>query len=88
VRGNDSATGGPGPRDRERESERVKETGVDRLAPLGSERGRERAQERGSAAGRRGGAGARPGWADWAGLGCFPLFFFSDFSNSFSIYFP
>jgi hypothetical protein len=33
------------------------------------------------------GAGARSGWADWAGLGCFLLFFISKFSNSFSISF-
>jgi hypothetical protein len=37
VRGNGSAAVDPGPRDRERGSERAKETGADRLAPLGSE---------------------------------------------------
>jgi hypothetical protein len=87
VRGNGSTTGGPGPRDRERESARVKETGADRLAPLGSERGREGADKRGPPVRRRGCAGAWPAWADWAGLGCFLRFFFSEFSNSFSISF-
>jgi hypothetical protein len=91
--GNGSATGEPGPRDtqRERGSARVKETGADRLVPAGRERERERARERGTAADRwsppvrrHGRAGARPGWA---GLGCFLLFFFSGFSNSFSISF-
>jgi hypothetical protein len=90
VRGNGSATSGPGPRDRERGSA-GKKTGTDRLAPLGSERGREGARE-GELPLTGGvrlsdGAGARPGWADWAGLGCFLLFFFSEFSNSFSISF-
>jgi hypothetical protein len=46
ARGNDSATGDPGPRDRERGSERVKETGADKSAPLGNERERERARAR------------------------------------------
>jgi hypothetical protein len=49
--GNGSATGDPGPRDRERErgSAWVKKTSVDRLAPLGSERerGGARARENG-----------------------------------------
>jgi hypothetical protein len=46
AQGNGSATGEPGPRDREREKESVgEETGVDRLAPLGSERGRARGRE-------------------------------------------
>jgi hypothetical protein len=44
VRGNGSATGEPGPRDREREHA-GKKTGADRLAPLRSERGREGARE-------------------------------------------
>jgi hypothetical protein len=35
VRGNGSMTGKLGPRDRERERARAKETGADRLAPLG-----------------------------------------------------
>jgi hypothetical protein len=45
ARGQRLGTGKPGSRDRERESERVKETGADRLAPLGSEREREGARE-------------------------------------------
>jgi hypothetical protein len=77
---------------RQRERERAgKKTGADRLAPLGSERVREgtREGELPLTGGVRlsGGAGARPGWACWAGLGCFLLFFFSEFSNSFSIFF-
>jgi hypothetical protein len=36
MRGNGLATGDLGPRDRERRSARVKETGADRSAPLGS----------------------------------------------------
>jgi hypothetical protein len=67
ARGNDSATGDPCPRDRERGSERAKETGADRLAPLGSEREREGAREGElpltGAVRLSGGAGARPGWA-------------------------
>ena len=79
-------------RETEIERERVrKKTGADRLAPLGSERGREGARE-GELPLTGGvrlsdGAGAWPGLADWAGLGCFLLFFFSEFSNSFSISF-
>jgi hypothetical protein len=69
----------------------VKKIGADRLAPLGSEREREGARERELplTGGVRlsGGAGARPGWAELGWLGCFFLFFFSGFSNSFSIYF-
>jgi hypothetical protein len=86
---NGSAPGRTGPRDRERRGTRAGEaTGADRSAPLGSER------EEGKGARDRlpltggtrlsGAAGARPGWA---GLGCFPFFFFSGFSNSFSISF-
>jgi hypothetical protein len=45
AQGNGSMTGDQGPRDRERESERAKETGADRSAPLGRERERERARE-------------------------------------------
>jgi hypothetical protein len=45
TRGNGSTTSDPGPRDRERGSTRVKETGADRSAPLGSERGREGARK-------------------------------------------
>jgi hypothetical protein len=82
ARGNGSATGGPGPRDRERGSARVQKTGPDRSAPLGSEQEREGARERGELPltdGVRlsGGAGARPGWAELGRLGCFILFFFS-----------
>jgi hypothetical protein len=53
--------------ERERGSARAKETGADRLAPLGSEREREGALEGElSLTGGvhlSGGAGARPGWA-------------------------
>jgi hypothetical protein len=43
ARGNDSALGEPGPRDREREGTHAGEaTGADRLAPAGRERERER----------------------------------------------
>jgi hypothetical protein len=45
TRGNVLSTGEPGRRDRERGSARAKETGADRLAPAGRERGRERARE-------------------------------------------
>ena len=79
-------------RARKTERERAgKKTGADRLAPLGSERGREGAHygELPLTGGVRmsDGAGARPGWAGWDGLGCFLLLFFSEFSNSFSISF-
>jgi hypothetical protein len=54
-------------RQREKESERAKETGADRLAPLGSERERDGTHEVEPplTGGVRlsGGAGARPGWA-------------------------
>jgi hypothetical protein len=77
ARGNGSATGDPGPRDRERGSARVKKIGADRMAQAGRERDRERAGERGTAADmrgppvrRRGRTGARPGWAE---LGWFRL---------------
>jgi hypothetical protein len=84
-RGNDSAISVLGPRDRERESERVKETGADRSAPLAaSERGRVRARQ-GTATDRRGPPVKRRGRVAW--LGCFLLFFFSGFSNSVSISF-
>jgi hypothetical protein len=68
-----------------------KKTSADRLAPLGSEREREGVRE-GELPLARGvrlsdGAGAWPGWADWAGLGYFLLFFFPEFSNYFSISF-
>jgi hypothetical protein len=52
----------------ERESERAKETGVDRLVSLGSEREREGARERGTAADRRGPPVRRRGRAAWLGL--------------------
>jgi hypothetical protein len=78
-------------RQRERGSKRAKETGADRLAPLGSGREREGARERGTAADRRGPPVKRRGRAAWLGLvgrlGCFLFFFFSGFSNSFSISF-
>jgi hypothetical protein len=79
-------------RETEREREHVgKKAGADRLAPLGSERAREGAREGElpliGAVCLSDGVGARPGWADWAGLGCFLLFIFLDFSNSFSISF-
>jgi hypothetical protein len=67
---------------RERGSARVKKTGADRLAPLGSEREREGARERGTAADRRGPPVRRHGRATWLGLvgrlGCFLLFFSLD----------
>jgi hypothetical protein len=91
ARGQRLGTGEPGPRDRERGSVRVKKTGADRLAPLGSEREREGARERGTAADRRGPPFRRRGRAAWLSLvgqlGCFLLFFFSGYSNSFSISF-
>ena len=87
ARGQRLDTGEPGPRDRERGSALVKKTGADRLAPLGSEREREGTHEGEPPliGGVRpsGGAGARPVWADLGRLGCFLLFFFSGYSNSF-----
>jgi hypothetical protein len=79
-------------REAEREEKRAgEETGADRLAPLGSERQREAARERElpltGGARLSGGAGAQPGWAELGRLGCFSFFFFSGFSNSFSISF-
>jgi hypothetical protein len=69
----------------------VKETCTDRSAPLGNERETEGVREGKLplTGGVRlsGGAGAWPGWAHLGQLGCFPLFFFSGFSNSFSISF-
>jgi hypothetical protein len=70
-RGNGSAIGDLGPRDRERESTRVKKTGADRLAPAGKERDRERARERGTAADRRVPPvmqRGRAAWLGWFGL--------------------
>jgi hypothetical protein len=82
-------------REAEREEERAgEETGADRSAPVGSERERKGAREKellltggvrlsGSAGARaRGLAGP-----SWSSLGCFLFFFFSGFSNSFSISF-
>jgi hypothetical protein len=77
--GNGSATGDPGPRDRERGSTWLKKTGTDWSAPLGRERERESARGRGDlplTGGVRlsGGAGARARglagstWAGWATL--------------------
>jgi hypothetical protein len=91
ARGNGSATGDPGPRDRERERARGRKTGANRSTPVGSERGREGVRE-GELPLTGGvclldGAGARPGWVDLGRLGCFILFFFSEFSNSFFISF-
>jgi hypothetical protein len=81
-------------RESEREEKREGEgTGTDRSAPLGSERERgawERELPLTGGVHLSGGAGTRArGLAgpSWAGLGCFLLFFFSGFSNSFSIYF-
>jgi hypothetical protein len=89
ARGNGSATSDPGPRDRERVCGGG--TGTDRSAPLGTERGREGAREGElpliGGVRLSDGAGAWPGWADLGRLGCFILFFFSGFSNSFSISF-
>jgi hypothetical protein len=67
TRGQRLGTNEPGPRDREGESERAKETSADRLTPLGSEREREGEHEGEPSliGGVRlsGGAGMRPGWA-------------------------
>jgi hypothetical protein len=90
ARGNDSTTGDPGPRDRERGSARAKETGADRSAPLGSEREKEGARERLAPTGGvrlSGAAGTRgtgPGGLVWAEMG---FFFFPGFSNSFFYFF-
>ena len=65
-------TGKSCPRDKEREGKQEKETGADRLAPLGSEREREGAREGELplTGGVRlsGGTGARPGWDGPTGL--------------------
>jgi hypothetical protein len=91
AQGNDSGTGEPGPRGRERRSVRVKKS-----APIGwpewaeSERERERARERvvadrwGPPVRRHRRAGARPGWAELGRLGCWATFPFS-FSLDFLI---
>jgi hypothetical protein len=79
-------------RQRERRGARGRSNCRRQVDPNGQRaRGRERAREK-AAADRRGPpvrqrerAGARPGWAKLGRLGCFPFFFFSGFSNSFSI---
>jgi hypothetical protein len=93
ARGQRLGTGELGPRDRERESERAKETGSNRLAPLGSEREREGAHEGElpliGGVRLSGGAGTRArGLARLSGpTGLLSPFLFSGFSNSFSISF-
>ena len=85
ARGNGSALANRA-RETEREEGRAgEETGADRLAPLGSER--ERGLPLTGGVRQSGGAGARPGWAELGQLGCISFFFFSGFSNSFSISF-
>jgi hypothetical protein len=90
VRGNDSATGEPGPRDRERRGAWAKKlvpTGLPQRAE--SERGSAREGELPLIGGSHlsGGAGARPGWAEFVRLGCISFLFFLGFSNSYSISF-
>jgi hypothetical protein len=81
----------------EREEGRAgEETDTDSLAPLGSEREREREESAGQSGadrrgppvrdGRRAGAGARD-WAWWAGLGQIGFFLFPEFPNCYSISF-
>src|SRR5699024_30301 len=76
---------------RARETEREGANGRRKLAPTGWPHwaGREGAHERGTTADRRGPTVRRRGRAAWLGLvgrlRCFLLFFFSGFSNSFSI---
>jgi hypothetical protein len=88
ARGQRLGTGESGPQNRERAGE---VTGADRLASLGSEREREGACERGTAADRRGPPVRQRGRAASLGLvgrlGCFLLLFFSGFSNFFPISF-
>jgi hypothetical protein len=91
VRGNGSATGEPGPRDREREGTREEENWRRQAGPTG-QRAREGGRARGrTAADRRGLPIRRRERAVWLGrLGWFGLlspFRFSEFSNSFSISF-
>jgi hypothetical protein len=91
ARGNDSVPGRTGPRDRERRGTRAGEaTGTNRSAPAGRGRERERAGEK-DAADRWIPPARRHGRAAWLGraglLGYFSFFFFSGFSNSFSISF-
>jgi hypothetical protein len=70
---------------------RAKGTGTDSLAPLGRER--ERVSARGQkplltgGAHLSGGAGVRPHWAGWAGLGCFAFSFSLDFLIAFPFLF-
>jgi hypothetical protein len=81
-------------RQRGKRGARAKGAGADRSAPASRERERERERESvrerklpltgGSHLSGGAGAPARPGWAE---LGCFSFFFFSGFSNSFSISF-
>jgi hypothetical protein len=85
TQGNGSVTDEPGPRGRERRGTRVK-----KLVPTGrphwaaSERG-ESAQERGLPL--TGGVRLSGGAGALGRLGCISFFFFSGFSNSFSISF-
>jgi hypothetical protein len=73
---------------RQREREREGEENWHRQVGPSGQRARERGKLPLTCRVRlSGGAGARPGWASCAGLGCFLLFFFSGFSNSFSISF-
>ena len=58
-----------------------------RASEGGRARGRTVADRRGPPVRWRGRAGVRPSWADLGRLGCFPFFFFSRFSNFFSISF-
>jgi hypothetical protein len=67
-----------------------KTTGADKLAPLGRQREGERVGQKPPLTGGAhllSDAGARPGWAELGRLGCFAFFFFSGFSNCFSISF-
>jgi hypothetical protein len=92
VRDNGSATGDPSLRDRERERERAGEENWRRQVGPTRQRAREGGRTRGrTAADRRGPPVWRRGRAARLGLvgrlGCFLFFFFSVFSNSFSISF-
>jgi hypothetical protein len=92
TRGNGSRTGEPGPRDREREGERAGKGNWRRQVGPTGQRAREGGRTRGkTAADRRGPPVRRRGHTAWLGLvgrlGYFLLFFFSGFSNSFSISF-
>jgi hypothetical protein len=93
ARGQRLDTGELGPRDRERERECTgEENRHQQVGPTGQrarEGGRAREEKLPLTGGVRlsGGAGAWRGWADLGRLGCFPFFFFSGISNSFSISF-